>query len=106
MSESLIISRELYSSNHQTDTELAESFPQKFPHYRHTCGLEQGADPPCRIDNSLEVSQSAVGDKVTYEVGAPGYGHRTYQIIRIDEQGAWGEIFEDNSGIFEPEDVI
>ena len=61
---------------------------------------------PVRVDHSDEVAKYKVGELFVTEAGAPGFGSVSYIITRIDEEGIWGVLYEDKSGILEPRDVI
>ena len=69
---------------------------------------EPGAtdEVPIKVDYSEEVAKYKVGMFFVTEVGAPGYGSISYIITRIDEEGIWGVLYEDKSGVLEPRDVI
>jgi hypothetical protein len=43
------------------------------------------------VDNPHYASH-VVGERVTHDVAAPGRGHVTYRITRVDESGAWGVV--------------
>lgn len=47
----------------------------------------------------------AVGQLVTHSMAAPGTGHITYKVTRVDEQGAWGTVVEDTSRILTRREV-
>jgi hypothetical protein len=47
-----------------------------------------------------------IGDEVSHEVGAPGYGRNHYKITRMDHTGVYGrKTDKSRSGILKPRDV-
>jgi hypothetical protein len=76
---------------------------------RHCYSFDaEGATPeePAWVDNSKEISKYKVGQFFVTWVAAPGYGKISYIITRIDDQGIWGVVHEDTSGVLELRDVI
>ena len=69
---------------------------------------EPGAteDVPVKVDYSAEVDKYKVGQYFVAEMAAPGYGTISHIITRIDDEGIWGVLHEDKTGILEPRDVI
>jgi hypothetical protein len=63
-------------------------------------------EEPVRVDHSEEVAKYKAGMFFVTETGAPGYGSISYIITRIDDEGIWGVLHEDKTGILEPRDVI
>lgn len=61
---------------------------------------------PVRVDLSEEINKYKVGEFFVTESAAPGYGTISHIITRIDDEGIWGVLHEDKSGILEPRDVI
>jgi len=57
-------------------------------------------------DSSDEIEKYKTGDEMTFEIAAPGTGRRVYRITHIDVQGIWGNLIEDSSREFFPEEVI
>jgi hypothetical protein len=63
-----------------------------------------GSEPE-RIDCSEEIVRVKVGDKISHEVGAPGYGMIVYRVKLINDDGVWGTILSDSSRMLSPEQV-
>lgn len=85
LKESLVVAQKTWSYNHESDQDLPE------PYNNHPiCGKKQGDEPPCEKDFSGEIAILKLGSRRTHHAGAPGVGHVTYAITRIDEEGAWG----------------
>lgn len=61
---------------------------------------------PVKVDHSDLIENYKVGQLFVTEVAAPGYGTISNIITRIDDEGIWGVLHEDKSGILEPRDVI
>jgi len=61
---------------------------------------------PVRVDQSKEIEKYKVGELFVTDVAAPGFGSISHIITRIDDEGIWGVLHEDKSGILEPRDVI
>lgn len=58
------------------------------------------------ILSAEDVGDKKLGDVLAMAVGAPGIGTVTYKITRIDDEGVYGYLLEDNSRILEPWEVI
>ena len=85
-------------------TRMAELIYGRYGYSFNEPGAEK--EVPVKVDHSKEINEYSVGQFFITEVGAPGYGMISYIITRIDEEGIWGVLHEDKSGILEPRDVI
>lgn len=59
-----------------------------------------GADEQTPFDESEHIAKYAVDGTYVCDLGAPGYGRMWYYVTRIDEQGMWGVLMRDTSGVF------
>lgn len=58
-----------------------------------------------RIDNLASIRKYQRGQKVVHYAGAPGTGSITYEIVRIDQDGAWGIIVSNTMRILTEAEV-
>lgn len=56
-------------------------------------------------DRSAEIAQLAVGQRVRHQVAAPGCGHVTRRVTRIDADGAWAVVVESTVRIMTIDEV-
>lgn len=57
-------------------------------------------------DNSRWIERYKVGEVFVADAGAPGTGHRSWKVTRIDAEGLWGIILEDTIRELEPWEVM
>lgn len=57
-------------------------------------------------DNSRWIERYKVGEVFVSEAGAPGTGHRSWKVIRIDAEGLWGILLQDTIRELEPSEVM
>lgn len=51
-------------------------------------------------DLYVDHKNDPTGTKLVHHVAAPGYGHVTYEVTRVNGAGVWGRVVENRSGVF------